>query len=179
MNAEELVEKIRQAAEQPEPQTAVRDLLRQIIANPAILDSLALPDGTDEIMYYEDAGLSIWNCRFQPHVVIPPHEHTMPVEIGNYAGSEKNFLFKRLDGDLRFEKSTVVKNGETLSLGADAIHAVVADGDTCSMAIHVYFGPLSQVQRGLFDWNDGTKLEFSDENFAKLTRSIADLPMLQ
>ena len=56
-----------------------------------------------------------------------------------------------------------------------AVHAVTADGDGQSHAIHVYEGPLTQIQRSLFDWVTGEEVEFTMENFHAMARNKADM----
>ena len=127
----------------------------------------------DHIMLFEDDSVSIWTSRFHPTEVIPPHEHKMDVHIAVFRGGEKNILYRRENGVAKHVSSKVVKSGEIFSMGANGIHAVTADGSEPSLAIHVYLGPLMQVERFLFDWDTGEEVEYTMENFENMTRPVS------
>lgn len=173
---DDFVRQVRAAASAPNPSQAVRAYLEQCVADPEPIIAATSQDGDDEVHLFEDETLSIWRCRFQPHVVMPPHEHKLPVHIAVYAGGEKNILFQAKDGKLEHESTTVVGPGEVLSLEDDCIHAVSAEGDVPSFALHVYMGPLMALKRDLFDWNTGEAVDFSMENFDQMKRSASELP---
>lgn len=175
-NYTEFVEKIRAAASSKTPTKSVREELASTLVS-AELKSSGLPQqDEDEILLFEDDTVSIWSCRFDPKFVMPPHEHKMEVHIGVVSGHEKNIMFRKDDGALKHIKSLIVKPGEVLSIGADALHAVTANGDTHSHALHVYLGPLTKVKRDLFDWKTGAAIDFTMENFESMKRSHKDLP---
>ncbi len=162
------VEKARAAAATASPTKAVRALLEEIISDPA-LQAQGLPDqDEDEIHLFEDETVSIWSCRFSPEVAMPPHEHLMDVHIGVVTGAEKNIFFREEAGQLKHVSSKIVQTGEVLSLGRDAIHGVTADGEIPSHALHVYIGPLMQIERRLFEWDSGQSVPFTMENFERL-----------
>ncbi len=170
------VKAAREAVGSPQPTKAVRALLEETIAQTdpqAIIDSIPLGD-EEEIMLFEDEHASIWFCRFDPSVVLPPHEHKMNVHIGVLRGGEKNILYRREAGTLKHIKTKTVNPGEVLSLGSDGIHAVTADGDEPSYALHVYEGPLMQIKRSLFDWESGEEIEFTMENFYAMQKPSAE-----
>jgi predicted metal-dependent enzyme (double-stranded beta helix superfamily) len=167
---ESFVESARSAASAPDPDTAVIDLLRRTLADPEAV-AAAMPDQhEDEILLFEDDSVSVWSSRFQPGVMMPPHEHRMPVHIGGVTGTEVSVLYRREAGQLVQVEERTVRPGEVLSLPGDAIHAVTAAGDMPSHALHVYLGPLSRVERALFDWDTGARVDFSMENFHAMQR---------
>ncbi|MEQ8652773.1 MAG: hypothetical protein RIC87_09950 [Kiloniellales bacterium] len=170
------VEAARAAAASAEPGKAVRELLSETVRDPE-LQAAGLPDQDEgETHLFEDETVSIWSCRFDPDVVMPPHEHLMDVHIGVVTGGEKNIFFREEDGRLVHVSSKVVQPGDVLSLGRNAIHGVTADGDRQSHALHVYIGPLMQIERRLFEWQSGRSVPFTMENFARLTLPPEDLP---
>ena len=172
---DDFVRDARTAARDPEPTKAVRRLLEATLEDPSAIAE-AIPDqADDEIMLFEDETVSIWSCRFQPHVVMPPHEHKMTAHIGVFRGGEKNILFRREPDALRHVKTTVVQPGDVFSIGPDGIHAVTAEGDLASHALHVYLGPLMQVERALFDWHTGAAVAFTMENFHRMKRPASEL----
>lgn len=170
------VDAARNAASEPGANLAVRDVLRQWTADPDAILRATPDDGEDEVLLFEDETVSVWRCLFRPHVVMPPHEHRLDVHIATYAGAEKNILFERRDGKLQFHSTNIVEPGDILSLNEDCIHAVTAEGDRPSQALHVYMGPLMQLDRGLFDWDSGERIEFTLAHFDAMKRSSAELP---
>ena len=167
---EQFVEDARAAAVTSHPTKAVRALLERTLNNTQLRNQ-GLPDQTDdEIHLFEDETVSVWSCRFQPAFVMPPHEHKMDVHIGVVSGTEKNIMYRREDGALVHKATKIVQSGEVLSIGADGIHAVTADGDQPSHALHIYLGPLMATKRDLFDWQTGAAIPFTMENFEAMKR---------
>lgn len=168
------VSDVRKAAEAPDANAAVRSLLEQTVADPGPIAAATPSDGDDEACLYEDETVSIWWCRFQPHVVMPPHEHLLDVHIAGYSGGEKNILYRTEAGELKHDNTVVVTPGEVLTLDKDAVHAVSAEGDEPSLALHVYMGPLMKLKRALFDWQTGEKVDFTMENFYAMQRPASE-----
>jgi len=175
---EEFVEAARQAAVNPEPTKAVRQVLLDALADPEPVANAIAAQEEDEILLHEDETVSIWTCRFLPDRVVPPHEHKMDVHIGVFRGTEKNIMYRRDAGVLIKAKSKTVESGQIFSLGADGIHAATAHGGEPSLALHVYLGPLMQVERSLFDWRTGDAVEFTMDNFHNMTKTTADYETL-
>lgn len=168
----------REAAVSYDPAKAVRALLKQTVTDPEILAKSIPAQNEDEIMLFEDETVSIWTCIFQPYVVMPPHEHKMPVHVGCFKGSEKSYLYRRDGNVLKHITTKVVQPGDVFSMGGDGIHAVTADGDEYCHALHVYTGPLMQVKRSLFDWDTGAEVDFTMDNFHTMKRPTTDLSAL-
>ena len=61
-----------------------------------------------------------------------------------------------------------------MSLEPDVVHAVTAEGDGLSHALHIYEGSLTQVKRSLFDWTSGNKVEFTMDNFRAMQRKRSE-----
>ena len=68
------------------------------------------------------------------------------------------------------EKIKDVYAGDMLSLGPEAVHAVTAGTAEPSLALHVYLGPLMQIERSLFNWRTGEAIPFTMENFQAQSR---------
>jgi len=168
----------REAAASGDATKAIRALLQETVADPEALAASIPPQDEDEIMLFEDDTVSIWSCIFQPHVVMPPHEHKMPVHIGCFSGGEKSYLYRREGDVLTHVKTRTVGPGEVFSMGGDGIHAVTAEGDSPSHALHIYTGPLMQVTRSLFDWDSGAEVDFTMENFHAMKKSTTELVKL-
>jgi predicted metal-dependent enzyme (double-stranded beta helix superfamily) len=169
-----LVDRIREAAEEPDPRGAVRAVLGDALEEAEALRGETPPDGPDEINLYEDDRVSIWRSRFQPDVLMPAHEHQVPVLIACYSGAEKSLLYAR-NGEVLQQTGTVIaKEGEIIELPEDAIHKVTAEGTRPSEALHVYFGPLTRLDRALFDPESGKTLPFTMANFEALKQSTGN-----
>lgn len=165
------VASIREAVQQPgDPMAVVERVMRETVADAAAVASAVPEREEDELHLFEDASVSIWVCRFKPDVVMPAHEHKMPVCIGGFSGVEKSILYRRVAGKLEPIGEQSVGPGEVITIGADAIHAVTADGDQPSHALHVYLGELTQISRDLFDESTGAVVPFTDANFEKLKK---------
>lgn len=173
---EQFVSAVREAAAGESANEAVRAILSGCVADPEPINALTPEGGDDEVMLFEDETVSIWRCRFQPQVLMPPHEHLLDVHIAGYAGGEKNILFQRRNGGLVHDRSVVVHPGDVISLDEDCIHAVTAEGDTPSLTLHVYMGPLMKLTRDLFDWDSGDRIDFTMENFDRMKRPASELP---
>ncbi len=167
---EQFVADARAAARQAQPDRAVKALLEQTLADPAAV-AAAVPDREeDEIRLFEDDTVSVWSCRFQPQVVMPPHEHKMRVWLGVYRGVEVSTLYRRDPEGLTATATHATAPGQVLGLADDVIHAVTAEGPEPSEALHVYLGPLTDVERALFDWESGAAMPFTMERFSAMQR---------
>ncbi|MEQ8602022.1 MAG: hypothetical protein RIB45_01790 [Marivibrio sp.] len=166
------------AAASDDPTRAVRELLAETVRDPAPIKAAFAHVEADEENFYEDETLSLWMTRFQPHQVLPPHDHGVSVHIAVYSGVERNLLYRRPKegGGLGEPIVRETPAGELLSLGPDGIHAPTAAGDGPSEALHVYMGKLSTVERSLFDWDTGRTVPFTMERFEGLVRPKGDVP---
>ncbi len=171
------VDLVREAAEQPDADAAVRGVLTKSVANPLALIDATPIEGEDEVMLYEDEAVSIWRCCFQPHVIMPPHEHKMVVHIAGYSGVELSYRYQVESGELSFKDKIAVGQGEVITLESNTIHAVTAQGDKPSYALHVYMGPLMKISRDLFDWDSGDRIAFTMDNFHNMKRSATDMKL--
>lgn len=173
-----LVDEARAAAAEADPSEALRAMLADTLYDcDAMADAIAAqPD--DEVLLFEDTTCSVWSCRYDAETVLPPHEHCMTVHIAVYRGTEVEVLYRREPDCLSFGGTAAVEAGSLLSLGPDAVHAVTADGTVQSHAIHIYEGPLTEVKRSLFNWEDGGEVEFTTANFHTMMRKRDDVPAL-
>ena len=169
---EKLVEAIKAAQTNDNPEAAISDVLQQAIRNPDAIFAATPQGAEEETCHYEDDRLSIWSCRFHPNVMMPPHEHCLKVLIGTYSGAEKSVLYKRTDDGLKETGTITAETGEVIVLDKEAIHAVTAAGGCPSDAIHVYLGPLMQLERDLFDWDSGAVVPFTMDNFEAMKKAI-------
>jgi len=172
---DDFIARARTAAAAAHPRDALRELLTDSINQSTQMSDAIAAMPEDEVMLFEDETCSIWTCRYGEDVVFPPHEHCMPVHIAVYHGAEVEVLYKREPQGLRHGGNHIVSAGQVTSLGTDAVHAITGDGDGQSHAIHIYEGPLTQVERALFDWETGKEVAFTMENFRAMQRNKSDM----
>lgn len=167
---ETFVTQTREAAAGAEPAEAVRAVLQQALAEREAYAAIIAAQTEDEEHLFEDETVSIWTCRFPPSELTAPHEHRLPVQIAVVGGVEKNILYQRRYGELFEAAEKDVHAGDMLSLGPEAVHAVTAGTEEPSLALHVYLGPLMQIERSLFNWRTGQAIPFTMENFQAQSR---------
>ncbi len=140
------------------------------LADPAAVQAAMAGFSGEEEILFEDDSLTVMYCGFDPAKHVPPHDHRMQVTIGVYAGGEVNHFYIAGERGLERKASRELGPGDVMQMGPDAIHSVETAGDAFSYAIHVYLGRLKQVERALYDWDDGAPIPFSDDNYARLER---------
>ena len=171
-NLDEFVAAAREAASQERAVAAVNELMSRTFANPAQIAAAIEPFERDDEPLYEDPQVSIYWVRFDPHIKVPPHNHKIPAFLGVYEGVEVNELYKKAGDGLELVKSKRMEPGDTLSMGSEGIHGVYAEGDSPSLGLHVYLGPLTTVERELFHPDTGQAMAFTNENYEKLVRPL-------
>ena len=147
--------------------------MRDVVQDPqAVLEVLGPFEG-DDIVLYEDETISIQHCRFDPGLHVPPHDHQITAVIGVYAGGEINHFYSADESGLVHKSTKSVLPGEIVSMGPDAIHSVESATDNCGYAIHVYLGPLSTVERSLYDWESGAEYRYTKAKYNEMLRHTA------
>lgn len=168
-----LVSKLKQAALGVDAEAQVKAVLSDFVREPAKANELVPNYTEDDVILFEDDSVSIWFCRFQPGTRVPPHDHRMSATIGVFKGTEQNIIFGAIEGEkerlLPISRHDV-HAGEVFQIPEDGIHSVTCISQEASEAIHVYLGPLSQIDRALYDLEAGAALDFTDENYAALTK---------
>jgi predicted metal-dependent enzyme (double-stranded beta helix superfamily) len=147
---ERFIESCLEALKERSPQLAMQDLVREAVGQPgAIEKALGTPSESRITTVYRSDDLTILNVVWAPLMNIYPHDHRTWAVIGIYGGQEDNaFYRRRKDGpglDLVNDRS--LSEEETISLGADAIHAVANPRRKYTGAIHVYGGDFFAIER--------------------------------
>ena len=169
---DQLIDQLKTASRQDNAVAAVRTLMTDFVADPEAARQHVPDYEDDDVVLFEDDHVSIWFCRFQPGVVVPPHDHQMSATIAVYEGIERNDFFTKNDDDgLSASHQLELKAGDVVQIAPDEIHGVGCNSEMPSCAIHVYLGKLTTVDRSLFDIAGGKAIPFTDANYEKLTSS--------
>lgn len=172
-NLDQFIQQLRDVATQPEASDQVKSIMKQAFQNPeAVKQAMSGYEGGEEILF-EDETVSIWYCRFDPDIHVPPHNHKTQATIGVYDGEELNHFYLPKDGRLEQKTTRSLKPGDVLSMGPDAIHSVESANSKATYGIHVYLAALSTISRSLYDWDSGEALPMEDELFNRMQRVSA------
>jgi predicted metal-dependent enzyme (double-stranded beta helix superfamily) len=149
---EEIVARCQTALAEHTPVLAVRDVLDELVADPAGLERAlgAVQTGGITTLHHA-ADLTVLHVAWTPGMALYPHEHRMWAAIGMYGGQEDNAFFRRAAGGLEAAGGRELPAGEVLVLGDDAIHSVANSGREFAVALHVYGGDFFSVERSEWD----------------------------
>ncbi len=145
---EEFIADCRRAAAEPEPWTAIRELLSRALADRASV-AAALPATRAELTpLHAGPDVTIVKVVWAPRMTFPPHDHQTWACSGIYGGHERNRVHRLVDGSLVDTDGFDLDEGEVGFLDADAIHSVVNPrSQELSAAIHVYGGDFLRLPR--------------------------------
>ncbi len=167
---DELVDQLREAAVHADAQRTVRSLLTRAFHDlDAVERAMSRFSGDDEVLF-EDTTVSIWYCRFDPALHVPPHDHQTPAIIGVYRGIENNHFYLPEGGKLVWKSTKRLEPGDVIGIGPSAIHSVETADENDSYGIHVYLAALTAIERSLFDWNTGEAGPFTRERYDQMLR---------
>lgn len=169
---DQFVTDARKAAAAPNALKMTDQLMAKTFADPDAIKAGIREMAEDEVNLFEDDTVSIWHERFLPTEELPPHDHQLAAIIGVYHGVERNRLFRKGDGCLIPGGELVLRAGQTHIFGPDDVHAVQALDGKPSLGLHIYLGPLTKVERSLFEWKTGANVPMSDDAFTAMKRSV-------
>jgi predicted metal-dependent enzyme (double-stranded beta helix superfamily) len=148
---DEFVGACRNALNESEPRTAVRDVLRSTLAHRSdVANALSRSTGGFELLHHSP-DLTILNFVWAPRMALYPHDHRMWAAIGIYGGAEDNLLYRRTPDGIVQSGEKDLRDGDVLVLGSDAVHAVRNPSDRFTGAIHVYGGDFVNEPRSQWD----------------------------
>lgn len=146
------------------PPSAVREILAEALHDAAsVAEALdAVAPGKEiggarvgDMIYFRSPTLTILKAAVPPKFKTPPHNHSMWAVIGVYDGQENNTFYRRSGGTLEKAGGKDLKVGDTVVLGADAVHAIENPLDRPLKAIHVYGGDFLDTSKRSV-WNPFT-----------------------
>jgi predicted metal-dependent enzyme (double-stranded beta helix superfamily) len=149
---DDVVARCQTALTEHTPALAVRDVLKELIADPATLDQAVGPIERGGITaLHHAADLTILRVAWTPGMALNPHDHNMWAVIGMYGGQEDNAFYRRGPDGLETAGGRELPAGEVLVLGDDAIHSVSNTRREFAVALHVYGGDFFEVDRSEWD----------------------------
>ena len=172
-NTDRFIAECRSAATADDAVKQIRAIVQNAVQDPRTLQVALGPFEGEDIVLYEDETISIQHCRFDPGLHVPPHDHRITAVIGVYEGGENNHFYVANEDGLVHKSTKKIMPGDVVSMGPEAIHSVEPGSDECGYAIHVYLGPLSSVERSLYEWETGAEYPYTKEKYNELLRHIA------
>jgi len=165
---EDIVARCRAALGEYTPALAVRDVLDELVPDPASLGHalVAVEVGVITTLHNAD-DLTILRVAWTPGMALNPHEHRMWAVIGMYGGQEDNAFYRRVSGGLEPAGGKELPAGDVLVLGHDVIHSVANSRRDFAVAVHVYGGDFFSVGRSEWDFET---YEERPRDFARTSR---------
>ena len=158
LDVDEIVARCQAAIAETTPPLAVRDVLDELVRDPATLDAaVGEVDGGGITRLHVADDLTVLRVAWTPGMVLYPHDHRMWAVIGIYGGQEDNTFFRRTPEGLKESGGRELPAGDVLVLGDDAIHAVANHRREYAVALHVYGGDFFAPGRSEWDWETLTE----------------------
>ena len=159
-NLQQFIDECRAAMADSKPAQRVEALVKEAISEPvAVRDAFAKAETIERqgpiTFACRDATLSVADVTTPPGLKSPVHNHKMWAVIGVYDGQEHNRFYRYEDDELLETWERLLRKGDVVVLGPEAIHAISNPLPTNSAAIHVYGGDLVERQQRSM-WNPHT-----------------------
>jgi predicted metal-dependent enzyme (double-stranded beta helix superfamily) len=152
LSVEDIVRRCQESLSEHTPILAVRDVLDELIANPAQLERTLGPVESGGITTLHNApDLTVLHVAWTPGMALYPHEHRMWAAIGMYGGQEDNAFFRRSSDGIEPASGRDLLAGDVLVLGDEAIHSVANTRREFAVALHVYGGDFFSGDRSEWD----------------------------
>lgn len=136
-----------QAAGDPEPRLAVRDVLERATADPASMARALPPERAGITRLHVAPEITILQVVWAPGMSFGPHDHRMWAAIGIYTGGEDNSFYRRQGGTLSASGGRQLRPRDVALLGDETIHAVTNPTSEFTGSIHVYGGDFFATER--------------------------------
>jgi predicted metal-dependent enzyme (double-stranded beta helix superfamily) len=147
---DDLVAECVQAAAEPDPRGAVREVLDRAVASRKLADALRTPAAGLTVLY-NAPDLTVLNVVWPPLISLFPHDHRMWAGICIYGGREDNEFYRRHGDAIVRAGGKELLEGDVQLLGDDTIHAVRNPARSYTGAIHVYGGDFVATPRSQWD----------------------------
>jgi predicted metal-dependent enzyme (double-stranded beta helix superfamily) len=163
ITVDEIVDRCRSAIGEHTPPLAARDVIDELVRDPATLERAIGPITEGGIRPLHRApDLTVLHIAWTPGMQLNPHEHAMWAVVGLYGGQEDNTFYRRVASGIETSGGRSLEAGHVLVMGDDAIHAVANPKREYAVALHVYGG----------DFFVGRRSEWDDETFEERPRDV-------
>jgi predicted metal-dependent enzyme (double-stranded beta helix superfamily) len=154
LTVDDIVARCQAAIGEHTPALAVRDVLDEIVTDPAALEQAvgAVHEGGITTLH-NAADLTVLHVAWTPGMALNPHDHRMWAVIGMYGGQEDNGFYRRAASGLEPSGGRELPAGDVLVLGDDVIHSVANTRREFAVALHVYGGDFFSIARSEWDWD--------------------------
>jgi predicted metal-dependent enzyme (double-stranded beta helix superfamily) len=153
LTVEDIIVRCQGALGEHTPALAVRDVLDELVSDPAELEQAVGPVELGGITALYNAGdLTILRVAWTPGMALNPHDHRMWAVIGMYGGQEDNAFYRRAPKGLDAAGGRELPAGDVLVLGDDIIHSVANTRTEFAVALHVYGGDFFTAERSEWDF---------------------------
>ena len=154
LTVDDIVARCQAAVAEHTPALAVRDVLDELVADPAVLEQAVGRVEEGGITTLHNAtDLTILHVAWTPGMALNPHDHRMWAVIGMYGGQEDNGFYRRAATGLEPSGGRELPAGDVLVLGDDVIHSVANTRRDFAVALHVYGGDFFSIARSEWDWD--------------------------
>jgi predicted metal-dependent enzyme (double-stranded beta helix superfamily) len=166
----------RTALAQAPAERAVRELVAQVVSEPAaVLRAVGEPRRAGIQRLHHAPELTVLNVVWAPEMTIMPHDHRMWAVIGIYSGREDNVFWRRLPdepgGKIEPAGARTLSDRDAFPLGRDIIHSVTNPLPRFTCALHVYGGDFFGTARS--EWDRQT-LQEQPYDLEKAVRSFEE-----
>jgi predicted metal-dependent enzyme (double-stranded beta helix superfamily) len=152
LTVDAIVVRCQSALGEHSPVLAVRDVVAELVADPAALEeAVGSVERGGITTLHNAADLTVLHVAWTPGIALYPHDHRMWAVIGMYGGQEDNAFFRRIPGGLESTGGRELPAGEVLLLGDDVIHSVANTRRDYAVALHVYGGDFFTTERSEWD----------------------------
>jgi predicted metal-dependent enzyme (double-stranded beta helix superfamily) len=148
---EEFVDRCRAEVLDPDPASAVREVVAEAVSRPEALPAALSTTTNGQITWFQSPELTVQRVVWPNGVITPPHKHRMWAVVGVCQGQEDNTLWRRTPEGVEQSGGREVKIGEVIVLGPNAIHAVANPCRCPTIGLHVYGGDILATPRSEWD----------------------------
>ncbi len=174
-DVDRFVDECRSAVSSDDAAVNVKEIVGRAIADPIAVDRcLGVPAQGGITTLHRSPEITVLWIVWPPNVRLFPHDHQMWAANGIYAGSEDNTLYRRTGNHIVVSGRRALDAGETLLLGADAIHAVANPRSGYTAAIHVYGGDYFAAARSQWDPETLREAPFDVESVRRVLAAADD-----
>jgi predicted metal-dependent enzyme (double-stranded beta helix superfamily) len=154
------VELCRSAVAATDAEKHVRELVTELIADPAALAADLRPrEHAGFEVLHRAPDLTVLDFAWAPWMCFKPHNHCMWSIVGIFSGREDNLFWRRNPDGIEAAGARSLGVGDVTLLGRDIIHSVVNPIGRMTRAIHVYGGDFFAPLQPRSEWDPETLVE--------------------